>query len=149
MDELSTILGVNIDKILKGDLEENEVDKGNMKHIKFYVCKNCNNILSSTSNADIYCCGRRLDSLISNKNDENHRVNIDEIIDEIEYEYYIIINHEMKKSHYVSFIAYVTYDKVLITKLYPEQDAELRIPRIQHGTLYVYCSEHGLFEKKI
>ena len=35
--ELSQILGVNIEKILLGDLEPNETDGGNMKKIRFYT----------------------------------------------------------------------------------------------------------------
>ena len=59
--ELSDILGVNIEKILLGDLEPNKKDGGNMKRIKFYVCPVCGNVISSTGMAEISCCGRKLD----------------------------------------------------------------------------------------
>ncbi|HOJ78972.1 MAG TPA: hypothetical protein PLZ08_12745 [Bacillota bacterium] len=55
----------------------------------------------------------------------------------------------MTKSHYISFIAYVTWDRVLLVKLYPEQNAELRIPRMAAGKLYFYCNQHGLMSKAI
>ena len=51
--ELSDILGVNIEKILLGDLEPNKKDGGNMKRIKFYVCPVCGNVISSTGMAEI------------------------------------------------------------------------------------------------
>lgn len=54
----------------------------------------------------------------------------------------------MTKEHYISFVSYVSFDRVLTVKLYPEQGAELRIPQMRRGKMYYYCSEHGLFEIK-
>jgi transcriptional regulator with XRE-family HTH domain len=143
LSELSKILGVNIEKILLGDLEPNNADGGNMKRIKFYVCPNCGDILSSTGEADISCCGRKLMPLVSKPEDETHKLNIEEI----EEDYYITIPHEMSKSHYISFVAHVACDRVLLVKLYPEQTAELHFPKMYGGKLYYYCSQHGLYVK--
>ena len=52
----------------------------------------------------------------------------------------------MTKSHYLTFAAYVSYDRVLVIKLYPEQGAEIRFPRYYGGKLYVGCNQHGLQE---
>ncbi|MBS4539441.1 helix-turn-helix domain-containing protein [Clostridium sp. D2Q-11] len=142
--ELSHILGVNIEKILLGDLESNDADVGNMKRIKFYVCPNCKNIISNTGQAEISCCGRKLEPLIAKPEDDEHNLKIDEI----EMDYYIIIPHEMSKSHYISFVAYVACDRVLLVKLYPEQNAEVRFPKMYGGRLYFYCSQHGLWVKE-
>lgn len=57
---LSAVLKVDMEKILKGDLEQNAVDGGNMKKIKFYVCPDCGNILFCTGENEISCCGRKL-----------------------------------------------------------------------------------------
>ncbi|AOY77848.1 helix-turn-helix domain-containing protein [Clostridium formicaceticum] len=145
LGDLSKILGVNIEKILLGDLEEKDTDGGNMKRIKFYVCKNCSNVITSTSEAEISCCGRKLVPLIAKPEDESHKVNVTDI----ENDYYIEMYHEMSKTHYISFVAFVSFDKVLLIKLYPEQNAELRIPKIQRGKLYTYCSQHGLWVKGV
>ena len=51
----------------------------------------------------------------------------------------------MTKSHYISFIAYVTSDRVLFVKLYPEQSGEVRFPRMYGGKIYFYCNQHGLW----
>lgn len=141
--ELSGILGVNIEKILSGELDLNDKVGGNMKKVKFYVCPSCGNILFSTGDTEISCCGRRLVSLNAKPEDENHAI----LIEEVEDDYYVTINHEMSKSHYISFAAYITYDRVLFVKLYPEQDAKLRFPKTQGGKLYIYCNQHGLWEK--
>ena len=143
LHELSGILEVNIEKILLGDLDPNDNDGGNMKKVKFYVCPNCNNILFSTGEGEISCCGKKLTSLIVKSEDENHSM----LIEEIEDDYYVTINHEMSKTHFISFIAYISCDRVLLIKLYPEQTAELRFPKMFGDKIYAYCNKHGLWEK--
>jgi transcriptional regulator with XRE-family HTH domain/desulfoferrodoxin (superoxide reductase-like protein) len=144
LNELSGIFGVNVERILLGDLEEKNPDGGNMKKFKFYVCKNCFNIITSTSPAEISCCGRKLEALTAAPHNETHIINVSEI----ENDYYITMKHEMTKKHYISFIAFIDYDKVILKKLYPEQEMEARIPKMAYGKFYVFCNEHGLFEYK-
>lgn len=137
---LSEILGVNIEKILAGDLQPNDDDRGNLQRIKFYVCPGCGGILTSTGEAEISCCGRKLAKLELQPADEGHSLRIEPAEDE----YYVVCNHEMSRTHYISFIACVTADKLLLTKLYPEQEAEIRIPWMHGAALYSYCTQHGL-----
>jgi transcriptional regulator with XRE-family HTH domain/desulfoferrodoxin (superoxide reductase-like protein) len=139
---LSDVLGVNIEQILLGELEPNEADGGNMKKIKFYLCPSCGNIITSTGEADIACCGRKLSASVVKKSDEEHNINVD-IVDD---EFYITFTHEMTKEHYLNFIAYVTCDRVLLVKLYPEQGGELRMPRLRGGKFYFGCNKHGVWQ---
>ncbi len=141
LHELSDVLGIHIEKILAGDLDPNNADGGNMKKIKFYVCPNCGNILTSTGEADISCCGRKLSALIAKPSDEEHHLNV-EIL---ENDYFITYNHEMSKDHFLNFIAYVMLDRILIVRLYPEQSAEVRLPKLSKGKLYFGCVKHGLW----
>ncbi|MDD6043641.1 MAG: desulfoferrodoxin family protein, partial [Eubacteriaceae bacterium] len=62
---------------------------------------------------------------------------------------YVHIDHPMEKSHYISFIAFLTDGTVQMEKLYPEQTAEVRFRRAGRGKLLVFCNRHGLFEKKL
>ena len=71
---LSEILEVDIEKILSGDLKPNDIDRGNMKKIKFYVCPDCGNILFCTGENEISCCGRKLTALKSHDEDSYHRI---------------------------------------------------------------------------
>ena len=141
LKSLSDILGVHIEKILLGNLDPNDIDGGNMKRIKFYACPNCGNILTTTGEAAISCCGRKLLPLIAKSADDLHKINVEEIEDD----FYITFKHEMTKKHYLTFFAYVTCDRVLLIKLYPEQGGEVRFPKRQRGTLYYCCKEHGLW----
>ena len=144
--DISKIFNVNIEKILLGDLQENDINGGNMR-IKFYVCPNCGNVINSTGDGDFSCCGRKLEALVPKVMNENHSINIEEV----ENDYYVEINHEMTKDHFISFVAYVTYDRVLLIKLYPEQSPTVRFPRLcgkfERGKFYMYCNQHGLLMK--
>lgn len=139
--ELSEVLNVNIEKILLGDLELNNADGGNMKRIKFYMCPNCGNTLTSTGESDVSCCGRKLAPLIPKPIENTHKITVEEI----ENDYYITFDHEMTKTHYINFIAYVAYDRVLFVKLYPEQGSEVRFPKMNRGKIYLCCNQHGLW----
>lgn len=112
-----------------------------MKNIKFYVCKTCGSIITSTGEVEISCCGSKSIMLIAKPSDEEHHLNIETV----ENDYYITFSHEMSKTHYLNFIAYVACDRVLIIRLYPEQSAEVRFPRWYGGKLYFGCNKHGLW----
>ena len=143
--ELSGILGADIQKMLEGELNPNSPDYGNIRRVKFYVCPLCGNILVSTSPASIFCCGRKLTALIPKKMKE-HSLDV-QVMD---IDYYISFDHEMQKSHFISFVAYVADDKVLLNRLYPEQDSAVRFPIMSgSGKLYAYCNHHGLWEQSI
>lgn len=145
LKELSAILGVNIEKILSGDLEPNDMDGGNINRIKFYVCNDCGNVITATGDAELSCCGRKLLALQTTSEDDTHKLTVEEV----EEDYYITIPHQMSKDHYISFVAYVMCDRVLMIKLYPEQSAELRFPKMQSGKLYAFCNKHGLWMKVV
>ncbi len=145
LPELSEIFDVNIEKILQGELSINDTDGGNMKRIKFYVCNSCGNLITATGSGEFSCCGRKLEHLSVNEIDEMHTPKIEKI----ENDYYISFNHEMTKEHFLSFAAYLMFDRIHIIKLYPEQNAELRVPVMRKGELYFYCNKHGLMKQKM
>lgn len=141
LHDLSLILNVNIEKILSGELNSNDQDGGNMKRIRFYVCPKCNNIITSSSDAEISCCGRKLEPLIAKPADDNHRL----VVENIEEDYYITFNHAMTKEHYINFVAYVTDYSILLVKLYPEGGNEVRFPRMYGGKIFFNCVNDGLY----
>lgn len=51
----------------------------------------------------------------------------------------------MTKTHYISFVAFVTGDRIQIIKQYPEWNLNVRFPKSGHEMLIWYCTEHGLF----
>ena len=145
LPDLSQILGVNIEEILSGKIAVNEIVGGNMKKLKFYVCPQCNNLVTSVGDANISCCGKRMEALVAAKATEYHSLDIEPVEDEL----YVTSPHEMRKDHYISFVAYVTGDKVLIVKQYPEWNLQFRFHKFGHGKIYFCCSNHGLFYQLI
>lgn len=145
IEPLAKALGVSVMELISGDTVINKNISANMLRTKFYVCPVCGNVIHSTGNTLVSCCGITLPALEAEETDEEHTINIEPVEDEK----FITVKHEMAKSHYISFIAYVTSDKIHFVKLYPEGNAETRIQFRGRGFLYIYCNRHGLMKKKI
>lgn len=143
LKDISALYGVDMEKILEGNLEEKGVEVGNMKRMKFIRCAHCGNIFWSTGGGEISCCGRKLIPLIAQDMDAAH----DAKIEEIDNEYYVTFTHEMTKAHYITFAALVSWDRATVVRLYPEQSGEVRLPRQRRGELYLCCNKEGLFRK--
>lgn len=90
------------------------------------------------------CCGITLPPLEVEEPEAGHEMKV-ECIDQ---DYYVTLDHPMTKTHYISFLAYITSDWVQLRKLYPEQEAAGRFTRGGVGRIYAYCNQHGLFEVK-
>ena len=145
VSDLAKILGVSSDTILSGNLNPNTEEVGNMKKTKFYVCPNCGAVLQGTGECSVVCCGKPLEPLMAAKADNEHEITVSQI----ENDYYITFEHEMTKEHFIQFAAYVTFDRVLVIRLYPQQDPSVTFPKMYGGKFYYYCNKHGLFEGKI
>ncbi|MFJ7746406.1 helix-turn-helix domain-containing protein [Peribacillus sp. NPDC097295] len=145
LPELSSLLGVNIEHILEGELASNDFVGGNMKRSNYFVCPSCGNITLSTGNAAVSCCGRKLEALVPKKATDEEKLEVTQV----EEDWFISSNHPMSKDHYISFIAFATGDQVQLIKQYPEWGLQTRIPKRKHGMLLWYCTQHGLFYQLI
>lgn len=138
--ELSAILGIDIKQMMEGEITSNKPDSGNIDKIRFYVCPSCGNILVSTGSASIFCCGRQLEFILPTDSTIAPKITVEEIDTDI----FVNFDHPMNKDHYLSFAAYVKSDRVILSRLYPEQSPICRFPVTSGGKLYVYCIKHGL-----
>lgn len=145
IEPLAKALGVSVIELMSGDTIINKNVSGNMLHTKFYVCPVCGNIMHTVGDAVISCCGITLPPLEAEEPDEDHKVNVEYIEDE----YYITVNHDMTRQHFISFAACITSDRVQLVKLYPEGNAETRFQRRGRGLIYIYCNKHGLMKIKV
>ena len=143
LPELSRVLGVGLEALLSGALDANDQERGNMKKLKFYVCPDCGNLITSASEASVSCCGRTLLPLEPQKPEEPL------LVERIDDSWFISSSHPMTKEHYVSFAALLTGDTLFLRRLYPEWDLQTRIPAFGHGILLWYCTRHGLFQQII
>ncbi|MBE6812479.1 MAG: helix-turn-helix domain-containing protein [Ruminococcaceae bacterium] len=145
LEPLSLALGVSVSELLSGNTVVNKNISSNILFSKFYVCPVCGNIIHATGESVISCCGITLPPLEAEDTDEDHTVTIEPVEDEK----FITVKHPMTKSHFISFLAYVTSDKVHFVKLYPEGNAETRMQFRGRGYLYLYCNKHGLMKVRV
>ena len=142
---LADALGVSVIELMSGNTVINKNHSANILRSGFYVCPLCGNIVRSMGDAVISCCGITLPPLEAEETDEEHEITVERVEDE----HFITVRHDMTKEHYISFIAYLTTDRVQFVKFYPESDAQTRIQLRGRGYLYIYCNKHGLMKKKI
>ena len=144
LQPLAQALGISVIELMNGEHIVNRNVSANMLRSKFYACPVCGNVLQSTGNAVVSCCGITLPALEAEEADDDHMI----IIEPVEDEQFITVRHPMTKQHFISFIAYVTADRLQLVKLYPEGNAETRLQIRGRGQLYYYCNRHGLFKIK-
>ena len=145
INPLAAALGVSVAELLSGQCLQNRNRGGNLLRSKFYVCPVCGNILHAMGEGAYSCCGVHLPPLEAEPEDVAHHL----VIESVENEHFITVHHPMTKEHYLSFLAWVTGDRLTLVKWYPEGNAEGRSQLRGHGVLYVYCNRHGLFMRRV
>ena len=141
LEPLSSALGVSIIELFSGEDVVNTNRASNMLRMKLYVCPLCGNLIQSTGETIISCCGIVLPALEAEPEDDAHHLRFERIEDE----YYVTISHEMSKTHYISFVLAAKDDGFEIRKLYPEGNAEAYFKINGTKAFYFYCNHHGLF----
>lgn len=141
LEPLSKALGVSVAELFSGKPATNKNISANMLRSKIYVCPICSNIIFSAGESFVSCCGINLPVLEAEEHNDMHEIKIDKI----DGEYFVSVNHSMTKEHYISFISYVTTDRIETVKLYPESNAQAYFKMKGHGRFYVYCNKDGLF----
>lgn len=145
IEDLANALGVSTIELMTGEQKRNVNRSANMKRVKFYVCPICGNVITAAGDAVISCCGVTLPALEAEIPDESHSA----VITTVEDDYFFELPHEMSRTHYISFAASVTDDKVEIKKFYPEGNAECRFQKRYTECIYFYCNRHGLFKQTV
>ncbi len=141
IEDIAKIFNVSITELFSGDTVDNTNVSSNMEKIKFYVCPICGNVITSTGELAVSCHGVSLSPLECEKCDDKHSLDVSIVEDE----YFVKINHEMIKKHYISFVAAVSSDKLQLVKLYPEGNAEVRFKIAGIKSIYFYCNKDGLY----
>ena len=145
IEPIANTMNISTIELLSGNNIINNNRAFNILCSKIYVCPVCGNVIVSTGEAVISCCGIVLPVLEPESAGEKHLMRCELVEDE----YYVVVEHEMTKEHYISFIAAVSDIGIEIIKLYPEGSAEARVKRRRVRKIYCYCNKDGLFELKI
>lgn len=145
IEPLAEALGVSIIELFSGEDVVNTNRSFNMQRMKLHVCPICGNLIQSTGEAVVSCCGIVLPALEAEPEDDTHHL----CFEKVEDEYYVTIPHDMSKTHYISFIMALKDDGCEIKKLYPEGNAEARFKISRTKSFLYYCNKHGLFRASI
>ena len=145
LTSLADVFGTDIHVLLTGEIDKNESEKGDMKKLRFYVCRDCGNIITSASDASVTCCGNKLSALEPKKADEAQQLKVEDTGGA----WYITSDHEMTKEHYISFVAYVSDSSLMMFRQYPEWAVNVTLPMYRSGRLVWYCSKCGLLYQDI
>ena len=145
LQPLAQVLGISLIELMNGEHITNKNVCGNMLRSKFYVCPVCGNIIHSMGNTLISCCGITLPPLEAEDSEPAHAITLQRVEDE----HFITVDHPMTKQHFISFVAYVTSDRLQLVKFYPEGNAETRLQLRGRGYLYYYFNRHGLFKTTV
>ena len=145
LEPLAVALGISVLELLSGEEIQNTNRCANMLRSLWYVCPVCGNVIHSTGQAMVCCCGIALPPMEAEPVDDAHGIRTEIVEDE----YYVTMDHPMTKEHYISFLAAVSDNGVQLVKLYPEGNAEARFKRGRTKYLYACCNRHGLFRVKI
>lgn len=143
LSSIATAFHISIVELLEGNAVINTNIAANILQSKFYVCPICGNVIRSIGENVLSCHGIVLPSLEAEKVDEIHHIEVTIIEDE----YFIQIDHEMTKKHYISFMAALSSDRIEFVKLYPEGIAQARFKLNNVKKILFYCNQDGLFEQ--
>jgi len=145
LEPIAKVFNISITELISGTAIQNINISANMMRSKFYVCPVCGNIMHCMGEAVIQCHGVQLTPCQAEEIDENHKI----IIETVEDEFYVQIEHDMTKKHYISFIAGMGGDKIEMVKLYPEGNAEARFKIRGMRRILFYCNQDGLFSYEV
>ncbi|MDD4188750.1 MAG: helix-turn-helix domain-containing protein [Eubacteriales bacterium] len=145
LEPIAKALRISVIELLSGNDIINLNRSSNILKSELYVCPVCGNIIHSTGEAIVSCCGITVPPLEAEEKDEEHFISCEKTEDE----YYVSVSHEMTREHHISFLAFVSSDKFDMVKLYPEGNAEARFRLQRPGLLYCYCNRHGLFKQRV
>ena len=145
LEPIAEAFGVSVTELISGKAISNVNVSANMLRSQFYICPVCGNIIHSMGEAVIQCHGVQLLPCQAEEADEMHQIRIERDADE----FYVHIDHEMTKKHYITFIAALSGDRLQLTKLYPEGSAEARFKVNGVRKIMYYCNRDGLFQMKV
>lgn len=141
LEPIAGAFRVSVTELISGNAVSNSNVSANMMRSRFYVCPVCGNTIHCMGEAVIHCHGVLLTPAEAEETDEEHMI----FIERVEDEYYVRIDHDMTKKHYISFIAALSSDKIQMTKLYPEGNPEARFKMGGVKQIFFYCNKDGLF----
>ena len=112
LEPIADAFAISVTELISGTTVSNANVSANMLRSKFYICPVCDNVIHTMGEAVIHCHGVQLAPAIPEETDEHHKI----FIEKVEDEYFVRIDHDMTKKHYISFIAAASSDRMKMVK---------------------------------
>jgi len=145
MLSLSNIFGIEIEKMLEGEIRNSDFIVGNMENAMYYVCPQCGNIITCINEISVSCCGRRVERLVPKE-----AVSYDSLrLIKADLGYELSNKHPMTRDDHISFISVIAEDRHHLIKTFPEWDERYHISCFEEGTIMWYSKRDGLLYRKI
>ena len=110
-----------------------------MNKTRFFVCPVCGSLSFCTGPSSVSCCGRPLEALEPKKAAPEQALRVTDS----DGDWYVESDHPARKDDYISFLALVTGEKLLVLRQYPEWEIHARLPGRPHGRLVWYSHHPG------
>lgn len=155
---LSHALGIDIQSLLTGELSASPAQGGNLKKLRLYRCADCGNLVTSTKEIELSCCGKRLEQMpacnLKTASPENsmktRQMNwFEPEVQEFDGQYALKFNHPMTKENYISNFVYVQYDRATVINLFAQQEAQVILPQIRGIKLFAVTSSNEIQEIRL
>lgn len=103
-----------------------------MKNLKLYCCDKCGEMVATYGEAAISCCGEVLQPLkpIMALPEETPKISV------MDGDYVLEYQHNMTKDDYIAAVAAELYDRVELIRLFPEQEATVRLSQDVGGKCF-------------
>lgn len=141
LEPIAKVFGISVSELIAGDAIINNNVSANMLRSNFYICPICGNVVHSMGALSISCHGVNLLEEEASRITDFKNINVELVEDE----YFIDIDHDMTKNHYISFIAGISFDGLQLVKLYPEGQSSARLKRRGLKRIYFYDNKEGLY----
>ena len=93
LESIADVFSVSVTELISGNTVQNSNVSANVLKSKFYICPICGNVIHSMGEAVIHCHGVLMTVAEPEETDEHHKM----FIERVEDEYYVRIEHDMKK----------------------------------------------------
>lgn len=145
LEPIAKAFGISVTELISGNRISNRNVSANMMRSLFCVCPVCGNVIHTMGEAVVQCHGIQLLPAEAEPTDEQHMI----FMEQVEDEYYVRIDHDMTKSHYISFVAALSPDRMQLVRLYPEGNAEARFSMRGVKKILFWCNRDGLFSTDV
>lgn len=110
--------------------------------MKFYVCPVCGNVVISTEEKIVTCCGQKLNNQEIKTAEGKHRL----LMEEKDNKVHFTSEHGMTLEHHLNFIAYGKEKEWMIIKLDKEKPVDVTLQKQENAKVYFGCNQHGVWE---